>query len=52
MTSTYTDFEVRLLYNMIPSEYDQERFRNYMKELYGEDYNKDLKAYLKKAKDQ
>ncbi len=46
-TSIYAEFEVLSLYGMDPSEYDQERFRNFMADIFGDEYRTELKKYLK-----
>ena len=54
-TSIYDQFEIIQLYDLKPSEYDQQRYRNFMIEIFGEAYKKDCKKFLKnkeKAADQ
>lgn len=47
-TSIYNQFEIIQLYDYKPSEYDQQRYRNFMIGIFGEKYKKDLKSFLKK----
>ena len=46
--SIYSDFSVEKLYNSEPSLYDQTRFQNFMIEIFGKEYLKDLKEYYAK----
>ena len=49
-TSIYDQFEIIQLYDLKPSEYDQQRYRNFMTMIFGEKYKKDLNSYMKKLK--